>query len=131
MPDENKQLFWQVDTDGLYLPTAFTYSMITFSTQFYTAINADTTVKRNLLKSSIPWANFTLATTNVLKVQDHANLVIQKCPSGHMNFELIVKAARCFAKNDLKRLNTAKDAPASLLCNRKLRKLTSKDSNKV
>ena len=64
-------------------------------------------------------------------MQDHANLVIQKCASEHMNFELIVKAAfSCFAKNELKRLNAAKDAPASLVCNKKTCKLTSKGQTK-
>ena len=83
IPNENEQLFLLVDRDGLYAPTEFTYALTCLSVQFYTAINADTTVKRKLFASSNQRADFTLVTTNVLKAQDRANLVIQKCASGH------------------------------------------------
>ena len=82
IPDENKHLFLQIDRCRLYAPTEFTYAVTALSIQFYTAINLDTTVKRMLFASSNQWADFMLATTNVLKVQDHTNLVIQKCASG-------------------------------------------------
>ena len=81
--NENKHLFLQVDRGGLYACAEFTYAVTTLSVQFHTAINADTTVKRVLFASSNQRADFTLATTNVLKAQNHADLVIQKCASGH------------------------------------------------
>ena len=95
-------------------------SLMLLSVRFYTASNADTTVKLMLFASSNQRTDFTLATTKVLKAQDHANLVIQNCISD-TNF-----AFSCFAKNELKRLNAAKDVSASLICSRKISKLTSK-----
>ena len=83
IPDKNKHLFLQVDRGGLYTPIEFTYAVTALSVQSYTSINADTTVKRMLFALSNPRADFTLATTNVLKAQDHANLVIQRCASEH------------------------------------------------
>ena len=83
IPDENKQLFLQVVRGGLYAPTKFIYAVTALSVQFYTAINADATVKCMLFASSNRRADFTLTTTNVSKAQDHANLVIQKCASEH------------------------------------------------
>ena len=94
IPDENKLVFLQVDRGGLHAFTEFTYVVTALSVQFYTAINADTTVKPMLLASSNQQADFTLATTNISKAQDQANFVIQKCTLELTNF-----AFGCFAKN--------------------------------
>ena len=50
IPDENKQLFLQVDRGGLYAPTAVYICVVHI--QFCTAIYADTTVKHKLFASS-------------------------------------------------------------------------------
>ena len=90
--DENKHLFSQVGGGGLYTLTEFTYAVTALSVQFYITINADTAVKCMLFASSNRRADFSLATTNVLKAQDHANLV-SKNVLQDTNF-----AFNCFAK---------------------------------
>ena len=85
---------------GRGAPTEFTYSVTALSVQFHTAINADTTVKRMLFVSSNRRADFTLATTNVLKAQDYVNLFIEKCALGHklcvwLLGKTLIKAVEC------------------------------------
>ena len=77
------RFFLQVDSGGLYASTEFIYAVTAFRAQFYTAINADTTVKRMLFASSNQRADFMLATTNVLKAHDHTKSCDPNCASGH------------------------------------------------
>ena len=59
------------------------------------------------------------------------NLVHQKHSAGHQNFEMTANTAfNCFAENEMKRFSVSQDAPPTLSSNQKIRKLTSKGSDK-
>ena len=50
-----------------------------------------------------------------------------KCAQGHANFELIVKCSfNCFAKNELKQINSARQVDPSATMSRKIIKLSNK-----
>ena len=101
----------EVDRGGLYASTELNYAVTALSVQFYTAINADTTVKRMLFVSSNQRADFTLAMTNVMKAQDH-------CKSCDPKVRFRTQTSRLAALPKT-RLNAAKDASALLVCNEK------------
>jgi len=86
---------------------------------------------KNFLTISNQRSVFTTAVSEVVGNDFHETLMKQPCSAGHFIFELIIQTAfNCFAKNELKRLNAAKNAPDTLCGNRKIRKLTSRDSGK-
>jgi len=65
---------------------------------------------------------FTTAVSEVVDTDFHETLLKQPCSAGHFIFELIIQTAfNCCAKNKVKRLNTAKNAPDILCGNRKIR----------
>ena len=131
-PEEHRQLFAIADRGGLAAPTEFCFAVTALSVQFYSAIAADISIKHKLFASKNQRYDFTIAIMNVMQAHSNfKNLVHQKCSAGHQNFEMIVKSTfNCFAINEMKRLNVSQDAPPTLSCNRKIRKLTSKGSDK-
>lgn len=131
VPEEHTRLFQMADCGGLSAPTEFCFAVAALAVRCYMAVVADSSAKSKLLAMSNQRAAFTSAVLQMEASGSFANVFGQKCSIGHSNAELVISSAfNCFAKNELKRLNSASDAPPLMVHNRKLRKLSGKSSNK-
>ena len=131
VPEEHAQPFEMADRGGLSTPTEFCFATTCVAVQHYTAIMLDEATKLKLLAVKNQRSAFTSAISHVVMSQSFGRLLEQRCSAGHFNFKMIVESAfNCFAKNELKRLNSSKDAPPQLSSGRKIRKLNAKSSNK-
>ena len=129
VPLEHSHLFEMADRGGLSAPTELCFVITALAIQQYTAVCCDAAIKSKLMALPNQRCAFTSAAANVGKSGSFRNLFIQKCAAGHSNSEMIIQTAfNCFAKNELKRLNAPNSAPAPMVTNRKMRKLTGKAS---
>ena len=130
--EEHRQLFAIANRSELAAPMEFCFAVTALSVQLYSAIAADISIKHKLFALKNQRFDCTIAIMNVKQAHSNfENLVHQKCSAGHQNFKMIVKSAfNCFAKNEIKRLNVSQDALPTLSSNRKIRKVTSKGSDK-
>ena len=132
IPAEYKQLFEMADRGGLSEPTELSFAITVLAVQCYTAILSDNDAKQKLFCMINQRSAFIGAVSKKLEADDFGTVLQRSCDAGHQNFELILATTfNCFAKNELKRLNAPKVAPSLMSSNRKIRKLTSKDSSKM
>ena len=126
VPQDFMKLFDDADRGLLAVPTDFCFALTAIAVQGYNAISYDDTIKERLLSSSNQRLIFVLSIIKVIAFSDYKDLLYQKCAKNHCNFEFILQTAyNCFAKNELKRLNSRSgDTPAKMA--RNMRKLSSK-----
>ena len=120
------KLFDKADRGSLAVPTEFCFALMGIAVKGYNPISSDDTIKERLLSSSNQRLIFVLSIIKVIAFSDYKDLLYQKSAKNHCNFEFILQTAyNCFAKNELKRLNsTSGDPPAKIA--RNMRKLSSK-----
>jgi len=129
VPEEHRSVFEMANRGGLSTPSEICFTITALTAQYYTVITRDEAKLHKLLTQPNQRKVFVKATSVAISSSASLQCLLNvKCASNHQNFELIVQTAfNCFAKNQLKRLNSrpmAEEPPAKVL--RKVRKLTSK-----
>ena len=120
------KLFDDADCASLAIPREFCFALTAISVQGYIAISFDNTMKELLLSSSNQRLIFVSSILKVIAFSDYEDLLNQKCAKNHCNFEFILQSAyNCFAKNELKRLNSRSGDPPAKMA-RNIRELSSK-----
>ena len=108
------------------MPTEFCFALTAITVQGYNAISYDNTIKERLLSSSNQRLIFVLSIIKIIAFSNYKDLLYQKCAENHCNFKFILQTAyNCFAKNELKRLNSRSGDPPAKMA-RNMRKLSSK-----
>ena len=115
---------------GLSAPTELCFAVTALAVQAYNAISSDVNIKMKLLTSgSDQCALFTKA-LRLFASSRSVSVLNQVCSKQHENFDVVVQSAfNCFAKNELKRLNSRKAEPPAKM-QRTARKLNSSTSVK-
>lgn len=126
IPPEHKQLFEMADRGGLSSPSELCFAITALAFQSYNLICGDTVTKRRLLALNNACSVFVATLADIAESFDN-HVLSQRCTNDHANFELIAQCSfNCFAKNELKRLNSSQDMPAKM--SRTVRKLQSSSS---
>lgn len=126
MSQEFRLLFELADRGGLSAPTEFCFTATSFSVVHYNFLISDDLRRKTFLTSVNPRKLF----VNALLEKSHATscLTSPTCQSGHACFHKILELSfNCFAKNELKRLNTVRQASEPASASRKIRKLNSQN----
>ena len=116
-------LFHLANRGGLCIPSEFCFALTSFAVQNYNFLSFDVTLKEKLLTTCNPRQVFIYALKSIASSSDiYTSLVSKTCASGHFCFDNVLASAfNCFAKNELKRMNTEKENEVTA---RKIRKLT-------
>lgn len=119
------------DRGGLAEPTELCFAVTALAVKYFTIISDSIDMKKKLLCCQNQRFVFVKAAHDVVYSSRLMRPLLNTyCASGHANFNLIVETAfNCFAKNELKRINSKPslaEPPTKNL--RKIRKLTSKAS---
>ena len=119
IPQDYMKLFDDADRGSLAVPTEFCFALTGIAVQGYNAISSDNTIKDRLLSSSNQRLIFVFSILKVIAFSDYKDLLNQRCAKNHCDFEFILQSAyNCFAKNELKRLNSRSgDPPAKMARN--------------
>ena len=126
VPQDYTKLFDDADRGSLAVPTKFCFALTAIAVQCYNAISSDNTIKERLLSSSNQRLIFASSILKVIAFSGYKDLLNQKCAKNHCNFKFILQSAyNCFAKNELKRLNSRSGDPPVKMA-RNIRKLSSK-----
>ena len=126
--DDIKQVFEMANRGGLSSPSQFCYAATAFAVHHYNHILANKHLKKRLLTSSNSRCLFVNALLSLAK--NYNTTFFLSCRDGHASFPRILEASfNCFAKNELKRLNTTSQDNRHASESRKLRKLASKSTS--
>ena len=125
---EDKKLFDIADRGGLSKPSEFCYAVSSLAVVYFSTVAIDELQLKRLLCAQNSRSDFCAAATRAVSNSPSLlHLINVKCATGHSCFEAILKIAfNCFAKNQLKRLNSCPSAenPPEKLTG-KIRKLSS------
>ena len=130
IPDEYMALFDDADRGRLSAPTELCFAVTALAVQACNAISSHVNMKMKLLTSgSDQRALFTKA-LRLFASSRSVSVLNQVCLKQHENFDAVAQSAfNCFAKNELKRLNSGKAEPPAKM-QRTARKLNSSTSVK-
>ena len=126
-PNENAKFFKLAILGGLFISTKFCFVISSLAVQYYIAMINDDVAKKKIMTFRNQQSAFVAAVKVMVQKSNFSAAIFKLCLASHYNFELILKIVfNCFAKNELKRLNTPKEEPQ--LRSRKMRKLNSGSS---
>ena len=133
IPDKYKTVLQVADRGGLSEPSELCFMVTTLAVQYFSAISANSDIMKKLMCCQNQREVFVNAVRQVAESSAIlGGLLFVECDASHNNFDLITQTAfNCFAKNELKRMNSKsipEDMPARK--QRKIRKLSSKGSCK-
>ena len=112
---KEKKLFDIADRGGLSKPSEFCYVVTSLAVVYFSTVASDELNHKKLLCAQNSRSVFCAAATRAVSNSPPLlHLINVKCATGHSCFEAILKIAfNCFAKNQLKRLNSRPSAENS------------------
>ena len=130
--DIHRNLLQFADRGGLVPPSEYTYAMYVLAFAYFQQIECNVSLMSRFMQSSNQCAIFLSVVHHMLcSSACMSTFCDMKCSNNHMLFSRIVmKMFNCFAKNSLKRINIHTASILNEANDRKIRKLTSKYSQK-
>ena len=122
----------RTDRGGLSAPSEYCFAVTTLAVRSYAVLSSDHDTKKKFLCLSDPRTVFESALFNAIeRLGCCYSLLHQVYASDHCNFDMIVKSAfNCFAKNELKRLNSSAIVEIPAKVSRSISKLSGKTFDK-